>query len=94
MPYRILLPIFAGLPLDTGQLRADNAPMKSRREQIASMSQAERDRLIPLARKVRADARRDALQVVPGMDGYSLAAAYYRDAVQNFRDKCAFTEGC
>ncbi len=37
---------------------------KSRREQIASMSQAERDELIPLARKVRADARRDALQVV------------------------------
>ena len=28
------------------------------------MPQAERDRLIPLARKVRADARRDALQVV------------------------------
>ena len=28
------------------------------------MSQAERDDLIPLARKVRADARRDALQVV------------------------------
>ena len=29
---------------------------KSRREQIASMSQTERDELMPLARKVRADA--------------------------------------
>jgi hypothetical protein len=38
--------------------------MKSRRERIATMSLAERDDLIPLARKVRADARRDALQVV------------------------------
>ena len=38
--------------------------MKSRREGIATMSLAERDDLIPLARKVRADARRDALQVV------------------------------
>jgi hypothetical protein len=37
---------------------------KSRRERIATMSLAERDDLIPLARKVRADARRDALQVV------------------------------
>jgi hypothetical protein len=38
-----------------------NAPMKdkSRRKRIASMSQAEREQLIPLARKVRADARRD-----------------------------------
>ena len=37
---------------------------KSRRERIASMSLAERDDLIPLARKVRTDARRNALQVV------------------------------
>jgi len=37
---------------------------KSRRERVATMSLAERDDLIPLARKVRADARRDALQVV------------------------------
>jgi hypothetical protein len=37
---------------------------KSRRERVASMSLAERDDLIPLARKMRADARRDALQVV------------------------------
>ncbi len=33
--------------------------MESRREQIASMSQAERDDLISLARKVRLAARRD-----------------------------------
>ena len=26
---------------------------------------------------------------LPGMEGLSMAAAYYRDAVQNFRDKCA-----
>ena len=53
-------------PLDTCRNRADNTPMKgkSRREQIASMSLAERDDLIPLARKVRVDARRSALQVV------------------------------
>ncbi len=25
---------------------------------------------------------------LPGMEGHSLAAAYYRDAVQNFREKC------
>jgi hypothetical protein len=37
---------------------------KSRRERVATMSLAERDDLIPLARKVRADARRGALQVV------------------------------
>jgi hypothetical protein len=37
---------------------------KNRRERIATMSLAERDDLIPLARKVRADARREALQVV------------------------------
>ena len=37
---------------------------KSRRARIASMSQAERTDLVPLARKVRADVRRDALQVV------------------------------
>ncbi len=37
---------------------------KSRSERIASMSNAERDDLIPLARKVRTDARQDALQVV------------------------------
>jgi hypothetical protein len=37
---------------------------KSRRERVATMSLAERDDLIPLARKVRADARRDALRVV------------------------------
>ncbi len=50
----------------TRHIRADHAPMrgKSRRERMASMSQTERDDLIPLARKVRADARRDALQVV------------------------------
>ena len=36
----------------------------SRRERIAAMSLAERDDLIPLARKVRVDARRNALQVV------------------------------
>ena len=36
----------------------------SRRERIAAMSLAERDDLIPLARKVRVDARRDALQAV------------------------------
>ncbi len=55
-----------GAPLDTGRNRADNTLMKgkSRRERIASMSLAERDDLIPLARKVRTDARRDALQVV------------------------------
>ncbi len=52
--------------LDTRRIRTDNAPMKgkSRRERIASMSEAERDRLIPLARKARAEARQDALQVV------------------------------
>ncbi len=45
-------------PLDTRRNRADNTPMKgkSRRERIAAMSLAERDDLIPLARKVRADA--------------------------------------
>ncbi len=37
---------------------------KIREERIALMSQAERDDLIPLARKVRVDARRNALQVV------------------------------
>ncbi len=37
---------------------------KSRRERVATMSLAERDDLIPLARKVRVDARRNALQVV------------------------------
>ncbi len=52
------------LRLDTRHDRADNAPMKSRRERIAAMSLAERDDLIPLARKVRVDARRNALQVV------------------------------
>ncbi len=36
---------------------------KSRRERVASMSLAERDDLIPLARKVRADSRRNALRV-------------------------------
>lgn len=43
-------------PLDTRHTRADNTPMKgkSRRERIASMSQAERDELMPLAHKVRA----------------------------------------
>ncbi len=53
-------------PLDTRHDQADNALMrdKSRRERIATMSLAERDDLIPLARKVRVDARRDALQVV------------------------------
>ncbi len=53
-------------PLDTGCHRADNAPMrgKSREERIALMSQAERDDLMLLARKVRGDARRDALQAV------------------------------
>ncbi len=53
-------------PLDTRRNQADNAFMtgKSRRERIAAMSLAERDDLIPLARKVRADARRNALQVV------------------------------
>ncbi len=55
-----------GQPLDTRRIRADNGPMKgkSRRERVATMSLAERDDLLPLARKVRADARRDALQVV------------------------------
>ncbi len=55
-----------GPPLDTRRDRADNAPMKgkSRHERIAAMSLAERDDLIPLARKVRVDARRNALQVV------------------------------
>ena len=45
-------------PLDTRRDRAENTPMKgkSRREQIASMSKAERLEFIPLARKVRADA--------------------------------------
>ncbi len=37
---------------------------KSREERIALMSQAERDDLMLLARKVRGDARRDALQAV------------------------------
>ena len=37
---------------------------KSRRERIASMSNAEREELAPLAREVRAEAKRDALQVV------------------------------
>ena len=53
-------------PLDGRRNRANNAPMrgKGRREQIASMSKAGREELTPLARKVRAEARRDALQVV------------------------------
>ena len=52
--------------LDTRRDRTDNASMNdmSRRERIAAMSLAERDDLIPLARKVRVDARRNALQVV------------------------------
>ncbi len=52
--------------LDTRRGRTDNASMKdmSRRERVATMSLAERDDLIPLARKVRVDARRNALQVV------------------------------
>ena len=29
---------------------------------------------------------------LPGMEGLSMAAAYYRDAVQNFREKCARRE--
>ncbi len=37
---------------------------KSRRERVWQLSEAERDDLIPLARKLRADRRRDALQVV------------------------------
>ncbi len=37
---------------------------KSRRERISSMSKTEREELTPLARKVHADARRDALQEV------------------------------
>ncbi len=37
---------------------------KSRRERVATMPKMERDRLVPLARKVRADARRDAIQIV------------------------------
>ncbi len=55
-----------GPPLDTRRDRTDNASMNdmSRRERIAAMSLAERDDLIPLARKVRVDARRNALQVV------------------------------
>ncbi len=44
--------------LDTCRNRADNTLMrgKSRREQIASMLKAKRLELLPLARKVRADA--------------------------------------
>ena len=55
-----------GPPLHTRRNQADNALMtgKNRRERVASMSLAERDDLIPLARKVRVDARRNALQVV------------------------------
>ena len=26
---------------------------------------------------------------LPGMESYGIAAAYYRDAVQNFRENCA-----
>ena len=37
---------------------------KSRRERISSMSKTEREELTPLARLVRADARRDTLRVV------------------------------
>ncbi len=43
-PWPSVTRALAGLPLDTGQIRADNAPMggKSRRERVASMSHAER----------------------------------------------------
>ncbi len=46
---------------------------KSRREQIASMSQAEREDLIPLARKVRTDAGRPGDQGGPVGRGMSVA---------------------
>ncbi len=54
---------------------------KSRRDQIASMSQAERDELMPLARKVRADARRDALQVV-----VDAALSFYAEREREYED--------
>ncbi len=45
------------------------------------MSQAERDDLIPLARKVRADARRDALQVV-----VEAAQSFYAEREREYED--------
>ncbi len=45
------------------------------------MSQAERDDLIPLARKVRADARRDALQVV-----VEAAQSFYAERERGYED--------
>ena len=48
---------------------------KSRREKVLQLSEAERDRLMPLARKLRADRRREALEMVVD------AALVYRDEI-------------
>ncbi len=44
--------------------RPKPAKRKSRREKVLQLSEAERDRLMPLARKLRADRRREALEMV------------------------------
>ncbi len=53
---------------------------KSRRERLAELSDAERDQLIPLARKIRADRRREAVEMV-----VDAALVYHAERERNDR---------